>query len=52
MAFMNEYTKRLNINVKPDTYKKLKKMAYEEGRKAGNMARRILEAWANEKKLS
>jgi hypothetical protein len=55
MNFKEQYTERLNLNISPYTYNRLKEEADIEGRKVGNMARIILDRYAtnkdNKKKL-
>ena len=46
MNLLEKCTERLNLNVSPDTFNRLKKVASDEGRKAGNLARHILDQWA------
>jgi len=46
MNFTQQYSKRLNVNICPETYGKIKQFATMEGRKVGNMARQILDRWA------
>jgi hypothetical protein len=47
MNLMEKCTERLNLNVSPATFNRLKKVAYDQGRKTGNLARYILDQWAN-----
>ena len=49
MTIMQARTKRLNLNVKEETYKEIKNVAYKVGRKPGNLARYILEKWADDR---
>ena len=51
MKIMQICTKRLNINLSPRTYNAIEKLAVENGRKPGNLARRILDDWAKKEKL-
>jgi len=46
MNLLDKCTERLNLNVSPDTFNRLKKVASNEGRKTGNLARHILDQWA------
>lgn len=46
MNFSEQYTERLNLNISPYTYNRIKEAAYNEGRKVGNMARNILDRYA------
>ena len=48
MRIMRICTRRLNLNLSPKTYEEIQKIAKKEGRKAGNMARHILDKWAND----
>jgi hypothetical protein len=48
MNFMEQFTERLNLNISPQTYNRLKEEASNEGRKVGNMVRVILDHWAGE----
>ena len=50
MNFSEQYTERLNLNISPCTYKKIKEEAESEGRKVGNMARIILDRYAMSQK--
>ncbi len=50
MQLMKQFTKRLNLNISPKTYEKIKQVATKEGRKTGSMARQILEMWAKNRK--
>ena len=50
MKFKNKFTRRLNLNISPQTYAKIEKEAIKEGRKAGNYARRLLDRWAKDEK--
>lgn len=50
MKFMEQYTKRLNLNVQQTTYDIIEETGISQGRKAGNMARIILDKWALNKK--
>jgi len=49
MTIMQECIKRLNLNIRNETYEQIKKVAHKEGRKPGNLARFILEKWANDR---
>ena len=51
MNFMKRFSKRLNINICPDTYKRIEQEAISEGRKTGNMTRIILDEWAMNRKI-
>jgi len=51
MQLMKQFNKRLNLNISPKTYEKIKKVANKEGRKTGNLARQILERWAKNRKV-
>ena len=46
MNFKEQFTERINLNISPYTYTKVKEEAESEGRKVGNMARIILDRWA------
>ena len=46
MNFTEQYPKRLNVNICPETYSKIQRVATMEGRKPGNKARQILDRWA------
>lgn len=47
MNLLEKCTERLNLNVSPSTFNRLSKVAYDQGRKTGNLARYILDQWAN-----
>jgi hypothetical protein len=49
MKFKETFTRRLNLNVQPQTYKIIEETGISQGRKAGNMARIILDEWAMNK---
>ena len=51
MPLMKRFTKRLNLNISPQAYEKIRQVANKQGRKTGNMAREILERWAKDRKL-
>jgi len=52
MPLMKErFSKRLNLNVSSKTYEMIRKVANQENRKTGNMAREILERWAMNRKV-
>jgi hypothetical protein len=51
MPLMKRFTKRLNLNISPQAYEKIRQVANKEGRKTGNMARQILEKWALNRKV-
>lgn len=51
MPLMKRFTKRLNLNVSPHAYEKIREVANKEGRKTGNLARLILEKWAKDRKV-
>ena len=46
MRLLKEKVKRLNIIVKPETYAVIEKNAEADGRRTGNLARKILDDWA------
>lgn len=41
-------TKRLNLSLSKKTFDEIQRAAKKEGRKAGNMARHILDKWAKD----
>jgi hypothetical protein len=45
MNFSEQFTERLNLNISPHTYNKIREEAENEGRKVGNMARIILDRY-------
>ena len=49
MKIMQICTRRLNLNLSPQTYNVIEKFAVKDGRKPGSLARRILEKWVKEK---
>lgn len=51
MKIMQICTKRVNLNLSPRTYDVIERVAVEDGRKPGSLARRILEKWAKEKEV-
>ena len=52
MSLMKKrFSRRLNINVRPKTYEEIRKVANQENRKTGSMAREILERWAMNRKV-
>ena len=51
MPLMKRFSRRLNLNVSPKTYEKIRKVADQKNRKTGSMAREILEQWAKQKRL-
>ncbi len=46
MNLMEKHTKRLNLYIIPETYDQLQKVALQEGRKVGSLARHLLNMWA------
>lgn len=48
MSIMSECKKNLNLHIKEETYDVIQRSALKEGRKPGNLARKILEGWAEE----
>lgn len=52
MKFKNQFTRRLSLNISPQTYAKIEKEAIKEGRKTGNFARRLLDRWAENNKAN
>jgi hypothetical protein len=48
MEIMKQCTKRLNLNIKPTTYRFIAKVASHENRKPGNLARLILDKWVDQ----
>jgi hypothetical protein len=48
MHLRKQFTKQLNLNVCPETYDKIEKVASELGIKTGSMARQILKQWVKE----
>ena len=50
MKIMQICTRRLNLNLSQRTYDVIEKLAVEDGRKPGSLARRILDEWAKENK--
>ena len=46
MKLMDKFSKRLNLNICPKTYDRLRQEASNQGRVTGNMARVILDRWA------
>ena len=48
MSIMQECIKRLNLNIKEQTFSEIQKEAKRVGRKPGNLARLILEKWEKE----
>ena len=51
MPLMKRFNRRLNLNISQRTYSLIKKVANQENRKTGAMAREILERWAKDKKF-
>jgi hypothetical protein len=52
MKITKIFTKKLNLSLRPKTYNLIEKLAVEDGRKPGSLARRILDEWAKEKESS
>jgi predicted DNA-binding protein len=48
MLFIKKYPKNMSIYLKFETYDELLKVAQKEGRKPGNLVRRILEKWVED----
>ena len=46
MDLMEKHTKRLSLYICQATYDRLHKTALKEGRKAGSLARHLLDRWA------
>ena len=46
MKFKEQFTKRLNLNVSPETYEIIEQIGINQGRKVGNLVRIVLDQWA------
>jgi len=51
MSLMRRFNRRLNLNISPQAYEKIRELATKEGRKTGNLARQILEKWAKSRRV-
>lgn len=49
MNLMQKHTRRLNLYICPETYDQLERVAEQEGRKVGSLARHLLNRWAESK---